>query len=147
MRVGRQILGLLGWMGLATYLYFSTLTLKPMWTDEFATIVFSLGHSFKGISINQLISLPELLKPLQITPTSSWSIVLQRLLTEDTHPPVFFWLNYEWLQARNGAPSGLSCVMTSGRSQTIGGLRYSQRDRCRRCLGCSVCPRCLRLAG
>jgi uncharacterized membrane protein len=99
MGVGRQILGLLGWVGLATYLYFSTLTLKPMWTDEFATIVFSLGHSFKGIPINQLISLPALLTPLQITPTSSWSIVLQRLLTEDTHPPVFFWLNYEWLQA------------------------------------------------
>ncbi len=94
----RQILGLLGWMGLATYLAFSTLTLKPLWTDEFATIVFSLGHSFKGIVVNQLISLPELLKPLQMTPTSSWAIVLQRLLTEDTHPPVFFWLNYEWLQ-------------------------------------------------
>jgi uncharacterized membrane protein len=99
MGIGRQILGLLGWIAVAAYLAFSTLTLKPLWTDEFATIVFSLGHSFKGIAVNQLLPLPDLLAPLQLTPTSNWPEILHRLLTEDTHPPVFFWLNYEWMQA------------------------------------------------
>jgi uncharacterized membrane protein len=121
MGVGRQILGLIGWIGLATYLAFSTLTLKPMWTDEFATIVFSLGHSFKGIAVNQLISLPDLLQPLQITPTSSWSIVLHRLLTEDTHPPVFFWLNYEWLQA--GAKLWPQWFLVDNRWPSVGAVR------------------------
>ncbi len=99
MGIGRQILGLLGWIAVAAYLAFSTLTLKPLWTDEFATIVFSLGHSFKGIAVNQLLPMPDLLAPLQLTPTSNWPEILHRLLTEDTHPPVFFWLNYEWMQA------------------------------------------------
>jgi uncharacterized membrane protein len=99
MQIGQQICGLLGWIAVATYLAFSTLTLKPLWTDEFATIVFSLGHSFKGIAVNQLLSLPDLLAPLQLTPTSNWPEILHRLLTEDTHPPIFFWLNYEWMQA------------------------------------------------
>jgi uncharacterized membrane protein len=99
MGVRRQILGLLGWMAVATYLYVSTLTLKPLWTDEFATIAFSLGRSFNVIPIDQLINSADLLAPLQIAPPSNWSIVLQRLLTEDTHPPIFFWLNYEWMQA------------------------------------------------
>jgi uncharacterized membrane protein len=99
MGIGRQILGLLGWIAVASYLAFSTLTLKPLWTDEFATIVFSLGHSFKGIAVNQLLSLADLLAPLQLTPTSNWPEILHRLLTEDTHPPIFFWLNYEWMQA------------------------------------------------
>ncbi len=99
MGIAGQISGLLGSIAIAAYLTFSTLTLKPLWTDEFATIVFSLGHSFKGIAVNQLLPLPDLLAPLQLTPTSNWPEILHRLLTEDTHPPVFFWLNYAWMQA------------------------------------------------
>ncbi|MBE9029097.1 hypothetical protein IQ266_04890 [filamentous cyanobacterium LEGE 11480] len=96
-RVARQALALLFWMGLATYLYGSTLTLKPLWSDEFATIVFSLGRSFQAIPINQILDSSDLLAPLQTAPSTSWATVLHRLLTEDTHPPVFFWLNYEWI--------------------------------------------------
>jgi uncharacterized membrane protein len=99
MDVKRQALYLCGWIGLAAALAFSTLTLKPLWTDEFATIVFSLGHSFKSVPIDQWLDLPTLLAPLEIQPPTSWAMVLHRLLTEDTHPPVFFWLNYSWMQA------------------------------------------------
>ncbi|NJN48712.1 MAG: hypothetical protein HC805_01525, partial [Alkalinema sp. RL_2_19] len=95
----RQALGILLWMGLASYLYGSTLTLKPLWTDEFATIVFSLGNSFQSVPLNQVLDTADLLAPLQTAPPTNWATVWQRLLTEDTHPPVFFWLNYEWIHA------------------------------------------------
>ena len=37
---------LLLWIGIGTIVRFAHLTAKPPWTDEFATLVFSLGHSF-----------------------------------------------------------------------------------------------------
>ncbi len=37
---------------------------KPPWTDEFATIVLSLGNSFKSIPLDRVISFPDLIEPL-----------------------------------------------------------------------------------
>ncbi|MGB7414632.1 MAG: hypothetical protein WA902_10525, partial [Thermosynechococcaceae cyanobacterium] len=40
------------------------LTGKPPWTDEFATLVFGLGPSFKTIPLDQVITSEVLLRPL-----------------------------------------------------------------------------------
>ena len=89
---------LLVWLAIATGLRFTHLGAKPPWNDEFATVVFSLGNSFRTVPINQAIALDVLLKPLQLNPDAGISDVIRNLMTESTHPPVYFGLNHLWMQ-------------------------------------------------
>jgi len=56
---------LLVWLAIGTGLRFTHLTSKPPWTDEFATLVFSLGNSFRTVPLEQAITLNTLLMPLR----------------------------------------------------------------------------------
>ncbi len=78
------------------------MTSKPPWIDEFATIVFSLGNSFQVVPLNQIITTDTLLQPLQINPKFGVQEVLQKLLTEDIHPPVYFVLAHWWMSLWQG---------------------------------------------
>lgn len=89
---------LLVWLAIGTGLRFTHLGAKPPWNDEFATVVFSLGNSFRTVPINQAITLDVLLKPLQLNPDTGISDVIHNLMTESTHPPVYFGLNHLWMQ-------------------------------------------------
>lgn len=91
-----QVLLLLLWIGVGTGLRFLQLTTKPVWTDEFATLVFSLGHSFRTVPLDQVISLDTLLQPVRVSPTSSAADVIRHLMTESTHPPLYFVLAHWW---------------------------------------------------
>lgn len=92
-----QIWWLVGWMGVGLTLRFANLTGKPLWTDEFATIAFSLGNGFRGVPLDRVISASELLQPLVPNSQAGLVDVTQRLLTESNHPPLFFWLMHLWL--------------------------------------------------
>lgn len=96
---------LLVWIAIAAGLRFTNLEGKPPWTDEFATLVFSLGNSFKAVPLDQVISLETLLGPLRPNPNAGASDVIQHLITEDHHPPLYFVLVHWWMQlfpARDG---------------------------------------------
>jgi uncharacterized membrane protein len=86
------------WMAIATILRLTNLTLKPLWTDEFSTLVFSQGNSFLTIPLDRAISLAELLQPLQPAPHANLTAVLTHLFTESNHPPLYFVLSHFWLQ-------------------------------------------------
>lgn len=86
------------WIAVGAALRFTQLTGKPPWTDEFATLVFSLGNSFHVVPLNQAISLDTLLQPLRLNSTAGASAVLHHLLTEDHHPPLYFLLAHWWMQ-------------------------------------------------
>ncbi len=86
------------WLAIGTSLRFTHLASKPPWTDEFATLVFSLGNSFRTIPLDQAIALDTLLLPLQPNPESGIRAVIHHLMTESTHPPVYFVLNHLWMQ-------------------------------------------------
>jgi len=86
------------WLAIGTSLRFTHLALKPPWTDEFATLVFSLGNSFRTIPLDQAIALDTLLLPLQPNPESGIGAVIHHLMTESTHPPVYFVLTHLWMQ-------------------------------------------------
>lgn len=101
---------LLIWTGLGTVLRCTELTAKPLWTDEFATIVFSLGHSFRSIPLNQVISTATLLQPLQIGTIGSSRDVIHYLMTQSTHPPLYFLLANSWMRLFPTAASGLVSV-------------------------------------
>ncbi|MGB3265115.1 MAG: glycosyltransferase, partial [Microcoleus sp.] len=93
----KQLLLILLWTAIALMLRFANLDLKPLWTDEFSTLVFSLGNSFRGVPIDRAIDLPTLLQPLQFRPDAGIGDVLNHLLLESNHPPVYFMLAHWWM--------------------------------------------------
>jgi uncharacterized membrane protein len=86
------------WLAIGTSLRFLRLESLPPWTDECATLVFSLGNSFRTVPLNQIISSDVLLQPLQLNPASGVNSVLEHLLNESTHPPVYFVLAHFWMK-------------------------------------------------
>ncbi|MEG3937214.1 glycosyltransferase family 39 protein [Microcoleus sp. S36b_A3] len=94
----KQLLLILLWMAIALMLRFANLDSKPLWTDEFSTLVFSLGNSFRGVPIDRAIDLATLLQPLQFRPDAGIGDVLNHLLLESNHPPVYFMLAHWWMQ-------------------------------------------------
>ncbi len=87
----------------------TNLEAKPPWSDEWATLVFSLGHSFRTIPLDRIISLDTLLSPLQLDATTNAKDVVRNLLTESTHPPLYFVLTHWWLRLFSGE-SGLVSI-------------------------------------
>jgi uncharacterized membrane protein len=94
----KQLLLVLLWTAIAFILRFANLDSKPLWTDEFSTLVFSLGNSFQGVPIDRAIELSTLLEPLQWSPSASTADVLRNLLLESNHPPVYFVLAHWWMR-------------------------------------------------
>ncbi|MGK7877114.1 MAG: glycosyltransferase [Xenococcaceae cyanobacterium] len=93
-----QLLLLLVWFTIGGILRFHQLASKPPWSDEFATLVFSLGHSFRSVPLDQVISINTLHAPLNINPVESISSVVEHLRAETNHPPGYFLLNHLWLK-------------------------------------------------
>ncbi|YAG11091.1 Glycosyltransferase [Nostoc sp. DSM 114161] len=86
------------WFIIGFGLRLGNLTAKPPWTDEFSTLVFSLGNNFLGIPLNRAIAADTLLQPLQPNPATSIGDVIHNLVTQDTHPPLYFVLAYLWMK-------------------------------------------------
>lgn len=97
-KVQFHLLVLLGEMAIAACLRLTNLGEKPPWADEFYTLVFSLGHGFRTVPLDQVIALDSLLAPLKPDPVTGVSAVVHHLMSETNHPPVYFMLNHLWLQ-------------------------------------------------
>ena len=93
----RELILLLIWTAIAAGLRFTQLAAKPPWTDEFSTIVFSLGNSFTTVPLDRIISLDMLLQPLQPNPNAGVVDVVKHLTTESNHPPLYFILAHWWM--------------------------------------------------
>ena len=89
---------LLFWFAVGTILRFINLDAKPPWTDEFSTLVFSLGNSFLNVPLDQPIGIDILLQPLQPRAGAGVQDVLKHLFTESNHPPLYFILTHLWLR-------------------------------------------------
>ncbi|MBP5972009.1 glycosyltransferase [Brasilonema sp. CT11] len=86
------------WLLIGVGLRLTNLSAKPPWTDEFSTLVFSLGNSFLPVPLDQPISVDVLLQPLQLQPTSGIQDVWKHLSTESNHPPLYFFLTHLWMR-------------------------------------------------
>ena len=89
---------LLIWLVIGLSLRLANLTAKPPWTDEFSTLVFSLGNSFLTVPLNQAIAPDILLQPLQPQATANIQAVWTHLSHETNHPPLYFVLAHWWMQ-------------------------------------------------
>ncbi|MBO3457766.1 glycosyltransferase [Aetokthonos hydrillicola Thurmond2011] len=86
------------WLLIGTALRLTQLEAKPPWTDEFSTIVFSLGNSFRSVPLDRAIALDTLLQPIQPNQNAGVSDVLQHLFSETNHPPLYFVLSHWWMR-------------------------------------------------
>ena len=93
-----QLLLLLLWLVIGCILRFTQLTDKSPWTDEFVTMVFSLGNSFKTVPLDSAIALDALMQPLQPNNSAGIGDVVNVLFAEDHHPPLYFVLAHLWMQ-------------------------------------------------
>ncbi|WP_310483816.1 glycosyltransferase [Chamaesiphon sp. VAR_48_metabat_403] len=94
----KQLLWLSIWMLLGAILRFANLDCKPPWTDEFRTLVLSLGNSFKSVPLDRIIDLPDLLSPLIPNPNVTIGDIVWQVSMEDRQPPVYFSLAYLWMK-------------------------------------------------
>ncbi|TVQ08039.1 MAG: hypothetical protein EA368_12675, partial [Leptolyngbya sp. DLM2.Bin27] len=86
------------WFLLALVLRLSCLVVKPLWMDEVATVIFTLGNSSYSVPLDQVIDLDQLLTPLQPRPEATMGSTLRYLLQEDNHPPAYFVLAHGWMK-------------------------------------------------
>ncbi|MEH2250364.1 glycosyltransferase family 39 protein [Nostoc sp.] len=86
------------WLIIGISLRLTNLTAKPPWTDEFSTLVFSLGNTFLSVPLDQAIAPDILLQPLQPNAAASIGDVIHNLVTQDNHPPLYFVLAYLWMK-------------------------------------------------
>jgi uncharacterized membrane protein len=89
---------LLVWITVGSGLRFAYLSAKSPWTDEFSTLVFSLGNSFRSVPLDQAIALNTLLQPLQLHKEVGVADVIHHLLSESNHPPLYFVLAHWWMK-------------------------------------------------
>ncbi|MBH8572310.1 glycosyltransferase [Nostocaceae cyanobacterium CENA369] len=86
------------WFLIGLGLRLTNLTSKPPWTDEFSTLVFSLGNSFLPVPLDRAIAPDILLQPLQPQPNATIQDVWAHLSHETNHPPLYFFLAHWWMQ-------------------------------------------------
>ncbi|MEH2306382.1 glycosyltransferase family 39 protein [Nostoc sp.] len=89
---------ILMWLLIGISLRLTNLTAKSPWTDEFSTLVFSLGNNFLSVPLDQAIAPDILLQPLQPNPAATIGDVVHNLATQDSHPPLYFVLAYLWMK-------------------------------------------------
>ena len=96
-KANKHILLLLVWVAIAALLRFTNLSSKPPWSDEFATLVFSLGNGFRSIPLDEAIAPDTLLAPLKPNALATINDVIHSLMSESNHPPTYFALNHLWI--------------------------------------------------
>ncbi|HIK54746.1 MAG TPA: glycosyltransferase family 39 protein [Synechococcales cyanobacterium M55_K2018_004] len=70
---------------------------KALWLDEVITALFSLGRSYADIPINQYVSTEHLEQIFTLRSGVRDAEIVQRLVADSTHPPLFFLLMYRWM--------------------------------------------------
>lgn len=92
-----QLLWMGFWFLLALAIRSSFLLSKPVWMDEVATVIYTLGNSSYSVPLDQVISLDQLLTPLRPRAEADLSSVVTYLMREDNHPPAYFTLAHLWM--------------------------------------------------
>jgi len=96
-KLNLHYLGLTFFISLAIILRFWNLELKPLWMDEVITAIFSLGKNYSSIPLDIVFPLEQLRDVFSYQPGISCPQIAQNLVTESTHPPLFFCGMYSWL--------------------------------------------------
>jgi uncharacterized membrane protein len=83
--------------GLGVGLRFWQLDLKPLWMDEVITALFSLGHTYDEVPLNQAVPLSAFEQLFQLNSSTSCPQIVTTVTTQSVHPPLFFCWMHSWL--------------------------------------------------
>jgi uncharacterized membrane protein len=105
---------LAGVVVLAAILRFWHLDSKALWLDEIISALIALGHSLEDVPLETILPLSTLIQQLltEQVPISCPNIV-QTMATQDTHPPLFFCLMYQWVRWLNPLELSLAWKLRS----------------------------------
>ncbi len=95
---GKQWLWLLLWTAIGAGLRLANLDGKPPWTDEFRTMVLSVGNSFDAVPLDRVINMRDLLAPLIPNPHATMAEIVHQIAIEDRQPPIYFAIAYWWMK-------------------------------------------------
>lgn len=115
-----HVMLLLSWVGLGLILRFLNLGEKSASSIEISTLVFSLGQGLKNIPLDQVISSDILLSPLRFDSTTQPQDVIQRLMSESNHPPLYFLLNHFWMKLFSTSGEIVSLTVARSLSSLLG---------------------------
>jgi uncharacterized membrane protein len=121
-RLWIHLILLAGWVGVGLALRLWQLPLKTLWADEFSTIVFSLGHGYQAIPLDQWLTTDRLLAPTQVNSLGSLQALMQRLSQESNHPPLYFVLTHFWLRLFSSEGGYVSILGVRSLSAVAGAL-------------------------
>jgi uncharacterized membrane protein len=89
---------LLLWLILGAGLRLANLDVKPPWTEEFSTIVLSLGNSLDAVPLDRPIDFSDLLAPLQPNPAATMGDVMWHVALAERQPPLYLTIAHLWMQ-------------------------------------------------
>lgn len=84
-------------MGVAIALRVWHLGTKPLWLDEVIGAIFTLGKGLDDVPLGVMFPLTDLAQIFSLAPGLSCTQIAQTVATESVHPPLFFCLQYAWL--------------------------------------------------
>ena len=93
----RHYLVLLGIIILGVALRFWHLDFKPLWLDEVITALVTLGNGYDDVPKLEVFGVDQLQQLFTLKPEVSCAVVIQTLINQSTHPPIFFCLLNSWL--------------------------------------------------
>jgi len=104
---------LLGIILLGLGLRFWQLDGKALWLDEIITGVFALGGSYAEIPTGAFVGLDALTEHFALNPAATCASITQHLVTDSSHPPLFFCGLHRWLVWLSPAPDRLAWALRS----------------------------------
>lgn len=78
-------------------LRFWNLDVKPLWMDEVITALFSLGHSYADVPLEQTFNVSALNQIFEWQPATCTAIA-KTVAFQSVHPPLFFCWLHQWIE-------------------------------------------------
>ena len=99
MKISAHYLGLILATLVGIWLRFWHLDLKPLWLDEVITALISLGRNYNDVPLQQLLPIETVRQIFTLNQAATCPQIAHNLVTQSTHPPLFFCLMNKWVTA------------------------------------------------
>lgn len=99
MKISYHYVGLALVIVVGMALRFCNLDLKPLWLDEVITALMSLGRNYHDVPLEELLPIETVRQIFTLNTAASCPQIAHNLVTQSTHPPLFFCLMNAWLKA------------------------------------------------
>jgi uncharacterized membrane protein len=97
MKASRHDWLLVGILVLGSGLRFWHLDFKPLWMDEVITALFSLGHTYDQVPLDQALPLSAFEQLFRLNPQTTCPQIVATVTTQSVHPPLFFCWMHTWM--------------------------------------------------